>query len=149
MSKEIKCHFYHHKNNLIKNKIAYGNSEGLWKAVKLAKNQCLNDIPKNLTLNGVPVIESNIANTFAIFFSDKVQSIKDSLAINRNVYNGKCKLIVDNRFFMSSDDVKLAMQSLKPKNSEGYDRIPVKMLYNACDILNAPLSTLFRKIYEQ
>jgi hypothetical protein len=50
-----------------------------------------------------------------MFLSGKVQAIKDSLKIDLNVYNGKCKLIVDNCCFMSSDDVKQALLSLNQK----------------------------------
>jgi hypothetical protein len=39
------------------------------------------------------------------------------------------------------------MKSLKCKNSEGFDRIPVKILCDARDILKIPLATLFHKIY--
>ena len=64
------------------------------------------------------------------------------------VYNGKNKLIVDNRFFMSKDDVIKAMLDVKPKLSEGYDRLPPIMLHDARDILSTPFTTLFKKIYE-
>ena len=67
--------------------------------------------------------------------------------VSPNVYNGKCKLIVDNRFFMSESDLDLALMSLKPKTCEGYDRIPVRILFDARDILKIPLATLFKKIY--
>ena len=65
------------------------------------------------------------------------------------MYNGHNKLLVDDRFFMSSEDVEECMATLKPKNSEGYDRIPVRILYDARKILNLPFAVLFRKIYEQ
>jgi hypothetical protein len=48
---------------------------------------------------------------------------------------------------MSESDLDLALMSLKPKTCEGYDRIPVRILFDARDILKIPLATLFKKIY--
>ena len=134
---------------MIKNKIANGSTEGLWKAVKIAKNVPTNSLPNNLTLNNTPVPTNNLSNAFAGFFSNKIEIIKTELNINHVVYNGKNKLIVDNRFFMSKDDVIKAMLDVKPKLSEGYDRLPPIMLHDARDILSTPFTTLFKKIYEQ
>ena len=50
---------------------------------------------------------------------------------------------------MSKDDVLKEMLDIKPKCSEGYERLPPKMLYDARDILSNPFATLFRKIYDQ
>ena len=45
------------------------------------------------------------------------------------VYNGKCRLIVQNRNFMTINDVKLCLNELCNKKCEGFDRIPLCMLY--------------------
>ena len=49
---------------------------------------------------------------------------------------------------MTTNDVKECMLSLKPKNCEGFDRIPVRILLDAHEILVQPLSTLFDLIYQ-
>ena len=149
LNREIKEHFDQKRSSMIKNKIANGSTEGLWKAVKIAKNVPTNSLPNNLTLNNTPVPTNNLSNAFAGFFSNKIEIIKTELNINHVVYNGKNKLIVDNRFFMSKDDVIKAMLDVKPKLSEGYDRLPPIMLHDARDILSTPFTTLFKKIYEQ
>ena len=51
------------------------------------------------------------------------------------VYKGKCKLVVQNRNFMTNDDVKICMSELKNKKCEGFDRIPVCMIYDARELL--------------
>ena len=145
LNREIKEHFDQKRSSMIKNKIANGSTEGLWKAVKIAKNVPTNSLPNNLTLNNTPVPTNNLSNAFAGFFSNKIEIIKTELNINHVVYNGKNKLIVDNRFFMSKDDVIKAMLDVKPKLSEGYDRLPPIMLHDACDILSTPFTTLFKK----
>ena len=126
-----------------------GNNHSLWAAVNTAKNLSSNHIPKNITKNGIPINQHDTANVFAGYFHDKVRNIKTNTKIDNAVYNGKLKLLVDNRFFMSEIDIKECLQTLKPKNCEGYDRIPVRILYDARDILIASLTTLFMKIYEQ
>ena len=50
------------------------------------------------------------------------------------VNNGKCKLVVQNRNFMTENDVKICLDELTNKKCEGFDRIPVCMIY-ACGSL--------------
>ena len=75
-------------------------SANLWKAVKLAKNLVTNELPTDLTLGGVPVAGSDIANSFAKHFSEKIKLNVSKTNVNVNgVYNGKCKLLMQNRNF--------------------------------------------------
>ena len=48
---------------------------------------------------------------------------------------------------MCKKDVEECMKSLKTKHCEGYDRIPVRILTDARDILLHPMTDLFQKIY--
>ena len=66
---------------------------------------------------------------------------------SEGVYNGKCKLIVQNRNFMTRSDVEMCMSDLKNKKSEGYDRIPVCCILDAREPLLNPMADLFSKIY--
>ena len=149
LDKDIKAFFYNQKSSFVRSKIFPGNNKSLWDAVKVAKNQSKNLIPKILTLNNITINQDNAANEFARFFHLKIETIKQNVKIDDAVYNGCNKLLVDERFFMSVKDVEECMSTLKPKNCEGYDRIPVRILYDAREILKIPLATLFRKIYEQ
>ena len=80
---------------------AMGSKVNLWKAVNVAKNLNCNSIPKNLTLGGVPIVEGGVAESFAKFFHEKIKNNVLKTVINPDlVYNGKCKLIVQNRNFM-------------------------------------------------
>ena len=126
-----------------------GKPEGLWKTVKIAKNEPCNNLPAILTLNNIPVNDIDLPNAFSDYFHNKVHTMRQNLAICPNVYNGKCKLIVDSKFFMSESDVDLAMSTLKSKNCEGFDRIPVKILYDARVILEKTLASLFEKIHHE
>jgi hypothetical protein len=49
---------------------------------------------------------------------------------------------------MKENDVLIAMKSLKIKNCEGHDRIPLRILNDGIQFLLQPLSMLFTKIYE-
>ena len=71
----------------------------------------------NLTLVGVPVGPAKVANTFAKHFSDKIRLNVGKTMVNANgVYNGKCKLIVKNRNFMTMNDVRECMADLNNKS---------------------------------
>ena len=50
--------------------------------------------------------------------------------VDKNVYNGKNKLIVGCCDFTTKSDVKECLSMLKPKRCEGYNRIPVCAIYN-------------------
>ena len=102
-----------------------------------------------MTLGNVEINCENSADAFAGYFHGKVEKIKKDVSVNNCVYNGKNKLIVASRFFMGEPEVRACLDSLKPKTCEGYDRIPVRILYDARNLLAPPLTTLFRKIYEQ
>ena len=50
---------------------------------------------------------------------------------------------------MNAYDVEECLLSLKPKNSEGFDRISVRILCVAHELLKDPFTALFQKNYEQ
>ena len=91
----------------------------------------------------------NLPSVFGTFFLNKVASITDHLNINPNVYNGTCKVNVENQSFMSSTKILDVISSIKIKNSKGFDRIPQRILVDGASILIEPLSKLFEKIYNQ
>jgi hypothetical protein len=64
------------------------------------------------------------------------------------VYNGTRKLVESNKNFMDPISVKECILSLKLKNSEGYDRIPQRILIEGVDFLTGPISRLMNMIYE-
>ena len=71
----------------------------MWKAFKIAKDLTEETIPINLTLGGATVVAGEAANSFAKFFHEKVAAnVAKSKVVINDVYNGKCKLIVQNRY---------------------------------------------------
>ena len=64
-------------------------------------------------------------------------------------YNGKRKTTTDNKMFMDPISVKECMLALKLKNTEGYDRIPQRVLIDGADILDKAYAGLSNRIYAQ
>ena len=93
LNKEIVTHFRGLKSSNVK-RAAMGNKGNIWKAVKIAKNLNVDSLPKNLSLGGIPVAENDIANSFAVYFSKKVTTNVKKTKVNPKVYNGKCKILV-------------------------------------------------------
>ena len=116
----------------------------LWRAVKSAKNIVHDNIPSSLTLGGIAVHPGDVANSFAKHFHSKVNNFVNATQVNRNVYNGKNKLIVPNRNFMQKSDVKECLNLLPNKKCEGFDRIPVCILKDSKTLLLDPLTELFK-----
>ena len=105
-------------------------------------------IPVNLTLGGIKVDPGEIAGAFAKHFSAKVRlNVAKTKVDTAGVYNGKCKLIVQSRNFMTENDVKLCLSELKNKKCEGFDRIPACTLLDAHVPLLPPMVDLFSEIY--
>ena len=148
LSIKIKSYFQKSKVNKVRN-VALGNpgSGSLWRSVKIAKNLNCESLTARLTLSGVPIATADRAEAFAAFFHEKITSHAQKTKVCQNVYNGKNKIIVQNRNFMQINDVKECMLSLKSKRCEGYDRIPLCIIADACDILLDPFAQLFQKIY--
>ena len=142
LNSEIKSYFASIKIGNIR-RAACGSSANLWKAVKLAKNLVTNELPTDLTLGGVPVAGGDVANSFAKHFSGKVRLNLSKTNVNVDVvYNGKPKLLVQNRNFMLESDVKKCLYDLSNKKCEGYDRIPVCFLSDSKDVILSPMASL-------
>ena len=149
LNKDIRAHFYQKRCGFIKSKILPGNSKSLWTAVNIAKNLPSPKLPINMSLNGLSINPNDLPDSFAVFFRNKVQRIVENTKIDPGVYNGRNKIVVDDRFFMNYNDVKECMSTLKHKNCEGFDRIPLRIISESCEILVPTFAELFRKIYYQ
>ena len=77
----------------------------------------------------------------------KVNNKACRLQLLADFYNGKNKLIVQDRNFMTKNDVKECLYSINSKRCEGFDPIPVNIICDARDVLLDPYSVLFEKIY--
>ena len=68
-------------------------------------------MPKSMTLNDLQIPEIDLPNTFAKNFKSKITRLVESAKISSTVYNGKNKLLVIDRRFMESCDIKECMLS--------------------------------------
>ena len=122
LNRELRGHFKEKKRIEIR-KIVNGSSSGLWKAVNRAKNLNFEQIPADMTMDGHKVQTNSRAQCFAEYFCGKVFCHFNKSIVKNDIYNGKCKLVVANRDFMTRWDVWECMSQLKNKKCEGYDRI--------------------------
>jgi hypothetical protein len=149
LNKEIKSFYLKIKSNSVRKGILPGNSKSLWDAVNKAKDTNTNPMPDVLFENNQKLNKIEHATAFANFFSNKVNSIINQTVIEPNVYNGKKKVNAENKFFMTSTDIKECLKSIKTKNCEGFDRIPQRVLSDGTAHLIEPFTKLFKKIYNQ
>ena len=129
--------------------IVPGNSKSLWDAVKRSKDINSNNLPDTLTLDGNKVNKNDLPDVFAKFFVDKVNAIVDDCVVSDSVYNGTRKLHSNPRNFMTPENVFKSIKSLKSKNCEGFDRIPVRILTDGINEITPVLSHIFNLIYKQ
>ena len=76
-----------------------------------------------------------------------IQDIVAETTIDNSVYNGVRKVTVEDKNFMTGFNIRNAILSLKLKNSEGYDRIPQRILLDGVSQLTEPFLKLFTLIY--
>ena len=148
MNVEIKNHFYERKKQNIRRNIRPENGKSLWSAVLEAKDLNDEDIPDKMFANGVRVETEDLEEAFAELFESKINLLSDNARITDTVYNGQRKLPkIDNFNFMTKLNVRSAMESLKLKNAEGFDRIPQRILIDGAELLNKPMTMLMSMIY--
>ena len=125
-----------------------GNTKTLWNAVKSAKDVNTDILPKIMCLEGKIVDKGSLPDIIAVFFDKKVKQIVSSIACDDTVYNGKKKVEATDKMFMDIASIRECITTLKTKNSEGFDRIPQRILVDGIDQLIIPLAGLFKLIYE-
>lgn len=149
IDKELKFFYHKVKVKNVKRIIIPGNSKSLWTAVKAAKDINVSYLPKNMSENGEEIPTKDLPTRVAKFFDNKIRKVMDKIVMEEEVYNGNKRVESSSSFFMSKLEVMECLKTLKNKNSEGYDRIPQRILKDGSDILVAPLSGLFTRIYNQ
>ena len=60
---------------------------------------------------------------------------QENTRVDPGVYNGTRKIFEGNEMFMSSMEVERCIQSIKVKNSEGFVRIPQRILVDGIEHL--------------
>ena len=149
LDKEIKKHFLTLKTNRVRRLIVPGSTGSLWKAVKTARDTIFNPLPNRLYLNDTLVPRKELPDAFAAYFDNKIKNLLGDTKVDNNVYNGKKIVTCTDRMFMGSEEIRECIMSLKPKNSEGFDRIPQRILLDGMEVLLPPLTRLFKQVYEQ
>ena len=121
---EIKNFFTSQKRLAVRRGITPGNTLSLWSAVKIAKDINVTGLPGVMYLNNIKIPNIILAQKFADFFENKVKTIISEVEISNDVYNGKQKMFSQNAMFMTTQNIIKCFDSIKNKNSEGFDRIP-------------------------
>ena len=88
-----------------------------------------------------------MSENFATFYEKKVADLVSSTRVNPLVHDGSKKMVAENSDFMTRKNIIECINGLKLKNTEGYDRIPQRILINGRDSLIDPLTNLFKLIY--
>ena len=149
MDKVIRAHHHINKTADVKRAIIPGNSGSLWKAVKIAKDTNMSGLPSTMFEAGEEIPCNHLADRFGRFFNDKIVNILRDTAVDDLVYNGTRKVIAEDQFYMDSESIRECIKSLAIKNSEGFDRIPQRVIVDGCDVLIRPFSIIFQKIYSE
>ena len=104
--------------------ITPGSSKSLWKAVNVAKDINLNDLPAKMYEDGNIIEQEELQYGFADFFERKIINLTGQAIINNYVYNGINKLTLIKTNFMTHENILKTEKLIKMKNSEGHNMIP-------------------------
>ena len=105
--------FTNEKKIKVRQGIKPGNSKTLWEAVKIANDQNIEYIPDQMKQNGSIIPNENLAEEFACMFEKKIKDIVSTTTIDDAVYNGVRKVTVQDLNFMSVNNIREAILSLK------------------------------------
>ena len=148
LNREIKAYYNKSKSKRVRQSILPGNTQSLWRAVKIAKDVNTSSIPNKMyTKNEVPIDSGQLPQSFADFFDAKIRDLVEEIDMDDSMYNGKKKLNSIPEHFMGRERILQCIKSLSMKNTEGYDRIPQRILVDGSDHLLTPLTRLFDLIY--
>jgi hypothetical protein len=147
MDKVIRAHFHNRRTADVKRAIIPGNCSSLWRAVKIAKDTNMSGLPNTMFESGGEIPTDQLADKFGAYFDSKIRNVLRDTGVDEEVYNGARKVNAENLFYMDIDSIRECIKSLSIKNSEGFDRIPQRVIVDGCDILVKPFSILFKKIY--
>ena len=100
-----------------------------------------------MKLNDQIIPNEDLAEQFAAMSEKKVTDVTSSTSTDDAVFNGTRKITEQDMNFMSEINIRQAILSLKSKNSEGYDRIPQRILLDGISSLTEPFTKLFNLIY--
>ena len=76
------------------------NSKTLGDAVRITKDLNVESIPKTLFSHNIEIQRTNLPDSFACFFNNKVNTIVESTNIDNNVYNGVRRVEADNKMYL-------------------------------------------------
>ena len=63
-----------------------GNTESLWKAVKVARDVNTNELPQEMFVGGLLTMKEDLPQLFAKFFNDKVAGLLEEVEIDEHVF---------------------------------------------------------------
>ena len=116
--------------NHFRRRIIPGNSKSLWDAVKIAKDINIPKLPETMFYNNIKIPKKDLPDFFAGLFTSKVKSIVDEQVTSDTIYNGIGKIDCIENNFMTELNTLEAVQTIKLKNCEGHDGIPLRIIIN-------------------
>ena len=125
LNKDIRSSLLDTKRKDVRKKIIPGNSKTLWDAAKIAMDKENIEIPDTVHYGQETYRGEDIPEAFAQYFKAKVNDITESTTIDDTVFNGTEQIQVHNEFFMDEIKIREIISTLKIKNCEGIDRIPL------------------------
>jgi hypothetical protein len=88
LNTEITTFFNNKKTEQVRRTIKPGNSQSLWKAVKIAKDVNLTSLPKSMYENHIEIPLDKLPDRFASFFYNKIEKLLEEVNIDENIHNG-------------------------------------------------------------
>jgi hypothetical protein len=117
--------------------------------VKIVNDKNIEPIQRVMFKNSIEVDNESLPDQFAEFFDSKIKNIVNTVTVNREVYNVHRLVNGGVSMFMDTEAIISVVGSMKLKNSEGFDRIPQRVIIEGINHLIKPPTNLFKLIYAQ
>jgi hypothetical protein len=148
VERKIKNQIIKSETDKIRSQVLVGGSQGLWKGVRMAQDRPIERIPTEMILEEQTVnSRTEQAQAFAKIFQDKIRDITNECAIEDEIYNGQRRVEAEDEDIFTLEHVRNILSEIKPKNSYGYDNIPMRILKDGATQLARPFHKLMGLIY--
>jgi hypothetical protein len=91
---EIKGFWNENKNKQVRRTIKPGNSQSLWKAVKIVNDVNLDSLPRSMYENDQEIRSEVLPDRLASFFHNKIMNLLHDVTVDEDVYNSSKKRAV-------------------------------------------------------
>jgi len=146
--KQFRAQFTQLRKEKFRSQIKPNDPKSFWNKVNEVTGKNLGmGLPQKMSYGDKTILnQTEKADAFSEFFQEKVNTIVNQTRVEQDPDENYEQF--ENTNFMTEQLLNRAIHLTKPKNSYGFDRVPMRVLKDCYEVIKNPILKLLRKIYE-